>query len=76
VEAATSLPNKFVSAAARMRTKCHRVDVHPRIDLTCESGLPYGYGFGRDSMLGKFGVNPTLPSQLEAGSKSAHTPLP
>jgi hypothetical protein len=62
VEAATSLPNEFVSAHSdEMR---HRIDVHPRIDLTCVSGLPYGYGFGRDSMLGKFGVNPTLPSQL------------
>jgi len=42
----------------------HRVESHLRIDLTCASGMPYGYAFGRDSMLGKFGVNPTLPSQL------------
>jgi hypothetical protein len=41
-----------------------RIESHPRIDLTCASGLPYGYVFGRDSTLGKFGVNPTLPSQL------------
>jgi hypothetical protein len=39
-------------------------DAPQRIYLTCASGLPYGYAFGRDSMLGKFGVNPTLPSQL------------
>jgi hypothetical protein len=68
VEAATTLPRglyAFFSNEIRDRIESHpRIDKHPRIDLTCAIGLPYGYVLGRDSMLGKFGVNPTLPSQL------------